>query len=179
MFKRILIIPGIFLSLISLHAQDSLPTYSAVQYEVQADSLFRSNEPQELIISISSRSSQGLEAYELKINDLKVLWTLVSATLNNEAIWLVNADSKSDNQNVLSWNYDPEQSLLRLYPQDWQSEYELEVTVRLSILEPGLVKKSDAKSVALEADFGGTKFQCSPRGSGGDMTFKKKVRNTR
>ena len=179
MFKRILIITGIFLSLISLYAQDNLPTYSAVQYEVQADSLFRSNEPQEVIISISSSSSPGPEAYELKIYDLKTLWTLVSAKLNNEAIWLVNADSKSDNQNVLSWNYDQELSLLRLYPPDWPSEYELEVTVRLSILEPGLVKKSNAKSLALEADLGGARFQCSPRGSGGDMSFKKKLRNTR
>jgi len=179
MFKRILIIPVIFLSLASLNAQDNLPLYSAVQYEVQADSLFRSNEPQDLIVSISSSSSQGLESYELKIYDLKVLWTLVSATFNNEPIWLVKADSKSDNEKVLSWNYDREQSLLRLYPPDWQSGYELEVTVRLSILEPGLVKKTDAKNLSLEAEFGGTKYQCSPRGSGSDMTFKKKLRKTR
>ena len=108
-----------------------------------------------------------------------MLWTLVSARLNNESIWLVNADSKSERENVLAWNYDAEQSLLRLYPSDWQSGYDLELTVRVSILQPGLVKKSDTRSIALEADLGGTKYHCSPSGSGSDMTFKRKVRNTR
>jgi hypothetical protein len=163
---------------ISLYAQENLPTYSAVEYEIQADSLIKSNQPQDMLISISS-SSGGLDAYELKIYDLKVLWTLVSAKLNDEPIWLVNDDLKSDRENVLAWEYDSEQNLLRLYPADWQSGYELELMVRLSILQPGLVKKNDAKSIALEADIGGTKYKCSSRGTGSDMTFKKKVRNTR
>ena len=179
MFKRIFIILSIFLLQISVYAQENLPTYSAVEYEIQADSLLISNEQQDMLLSISSSSSGGLDAYELKIYDLKVLWTLVSAKLNDEAIWLFNAGSKSDRENVLAWEYDSEQNLLRVYPSAWQSGYDLELMVRLSILQPGLVKKNDAKSIALEADIGGTKYQCSPRGTGSDMTFKKKMRNTR
>ena len=104
---------------------------------------------------------------------------IVSAKLDNEDIWLVNADSKSDRENVLAWEYDSDQNLLRIFPSDWQSGYDLELMVRLNILQPGLVKKNDTKSIALEADIGGTKYKCSSRGTGNDMTFKKKVRNTR
>ena len=179
MIYRIFVIFGIFLSLISLCVQDNLPTYSAVQYEVRADSLLKTNEPQDLIISISASSSGGLAAFELKIYDLKVLWTLVSAKLNDEPIWLINTDSKSDKQNVLAWKYESEENLLRLYPSDWQSGYNLELMVRLSILQPGSLANNDSKSIALEADLGGQRYQCSPSGSGNDMTFKRKVRNTR
>ena len=179
MLKRIFIILSIFLMLISLNAQENLPTYSAVEYEIQPDSLFKSNEPQDILISIFSSSSGGLDAYELKIYDLKVMWTIVSAKLNDESIWLVNDDSKSDRDNVLAWKYDSEQNLLRLYPSEWQSGYDLELMVRLNILQPGLVKKNDTKSIALEVNIGDAKYQCSPRGTGSDMTFKKKVRNTR
>ncbi len=179
MLKRILVILAMAIPLISLYAQDNLPTYSAVQYEVQADSLLKTNEPQDLLISITCNASGGLDTYELKIYDLKVLWTIVSATLNNEPIWLVNTDSKSDKENVLAWKYDSQLHVLRLYPFEWQSGYELELMIRLSILQPGLVAKSDSKSIVLEADLGGRKYQCSPRGSGSDMTFKRKVRNTR
>ena len=179
MLKRYTIILGIFLLLVSLGAQDNLPTYSAVQYEIQADSLMKTNQPQEMLISISAASSGNLDAYEIKIYDLKVHWTVISASFNDEPLWLVNSDSKSDNMNVLAWNYDPEENILRLHPSDWQSGYNLNVTVRLSILQPALVKKSDSKNIALEADLGGVRYQCSQNGSGGEMTFKRKVRNNR
>jgi len=179
MLKRILIILSIFLLQISVYAQENLPTYSAVEYEIQADSLLKSNEQQDMLISISSSSSGGLDAFELKIYDLKVMWTIVSAKLDNEEIWLVNSGAKSERENVLAWEYDSDQNLLRIFPSDWQSGYDLELMVRLNILQPGLVKKNDTKSIALEVDIAGTKYQCSPRGTGSDMTFKRKVRNTR
>jgi hypothetical protein len=179
MLKRIFLILGILLSLISLYAQDNLPTYSSVQYEVQADSLFKTNQPQDLKISISCSSSGGLDAYELKIYDLKVLWTIVSANLNDQSIWLVNADSRSERENVLAWHYDSEQSLLRLFPAEWQSAYTLEVTVRASILQPAKLAESDSKIVMLEADLGGQKYKCATTGSGSQMTFKRKMKSTR
>ena len=179
MLKRILVILAMVIPLISLYAQDNLPTYPAVQYEVQADSLLKTNEPQDLLISITCNASGGVDTYQIKIYDLKVLWTIVSATLNDEPIWLVNTDSKSDKENVLAWKYDSQQSVLRLFPFEWQSGYELELMIRLSILQPGLVTKSDSKSIVLEAELGGRKYQCSPRGSGSEMTFKRKMRNTR
>jgi hypothetical protein len=146
---------------------------------VQADSLLKTNQPQDLIISISCTSPVGLEAYEIKIYDLKVLWTIVSANLNDQSIWLVNADSKSDNENVLAWYYDSEQNLLRLHPSEWQSGYILDIKIRASILQPALLEKNDSQIVTLEANVGGQKYQCSPGGSGDDMTFKRKVRTTR
>jgi hypothetical protein len=167
------------LSLVSLFAQDNLPVTSTVEYEVRADSLLKTNQPQELKILISCNSPGGQEAYEIKIYDLKVLWTLVSAKLNDEQIWLVNGDSKSENEQVLTWQNDSAQNLLRLYPADWQSGYRLEVTVRASILEPALLKRTGSRIVALETDSGGQKFQCSTTGSGRDMTFKKSLRKTR
>ena len=170
---------GIFLLLVSLDAQDNLPVYSSVEYEVQADSLLKTNEPQQISISISSNSSAGIDAYELKINSLKVLWTIISANLNAEPIWLINAETNVDKENVLAWNYDPGENLLRLYPSDWQAGYDLELIVRMSILQPGLVETSDSKNLSLETEFGGVKYKCLPRGSGGNMTFKRKVRNTR
>jgi len=179
MIKIYTTILGIFLFLVSLGAQDNLPVYSSVEYEVQADSLLKTNEPQQISISLSSNSSTGIDAYELKIYDLKILWTIVSASLNAEPIWLINADSKSDQENVLAWNYNSEQNLLRLYPSDWQAGYDLELIVRLSILQPGLIMKSDLKNISLETELGGVKYKCIPRGSGDNITFKRKVRNTR
>ena len=179
MITRISFILVIGLSLVSLFAQDNLPVYSAVQYEVRADSLLKTNQPQEVTILISCNSSGGLDAYEIKIDDLKVLWTLVSANLNDQSVWLVNAESKSDNEKVLAWQYDSEQDLLRLFPADWSSGYQLEVTVRASILQPALLEKNDSRIVLLEVDVGGQKYQCATSGSGGDMTFKRKLRQTR
>jgi hypothetical protein len=179
MITRISFILVIGLSLVSLFAQDNLPVYSAVQYEVRADSLVKTNQPQEVTISISCSSPGDLKYYELKIYDLKVLWTLVSATLNDQPIWLVNAGSKSENEKVLAWHYDSEQNLLRLFPMGWQSGYRLKVTVRASILQPALLEKTDGRVVILEAEVGGQKYQCSTTGSGGDMTFKRNLRQTR
>jgi hypothetical protein len=179
MITRISIILLAGLSLISLFAQDNLPVYSGVEYEVRADSLIKTNQPQDLTILISGNSPRGLDAYELKIYDLKVLWTLVSANLNGESIWLVNEETRSENEKVLAWNYDSEENLLRLFPAEWSSGYNLEVTVKASILQPALLEKTDSRIVALEADVGGTKYQCAPTGSGGDMTFKRKLRQTR
>jgi len=179
MVTRISIILVVFLCFSFLNAQDNLPIYSAVQYEVQADSLLKTNQPQKVTISISCSSPGGLDAYEIKIYDLKVMWTIVSANFDDQALWLVNADSKSDKENVLAWYYDSEQNLLRLHPSDWQSGYTLEVTVRASILQPALLTNTDSRIVTVEADVSGQKYQCSPSGSGGDMTFKRKARNTR
>jgi len=179
MIIRFSIILGILLSLVSLYAQDNLPVYSAVQYEVQADSLLKTNQPQNVTISISSSSPGGLETYEIKIYNLKVLWILVSANLNDESIWLVNAESRSENEKVLAWEYDAEQNLLRLFPAEWPSGYRLEVTVRASILQPVLLEKNDSQIVTLEADVGGQKYQCATTGSGDDITFKRKLRQTR
>jgi hypothetical protein len=179
MVTRISIILVIVISLISLNAQDNLPVYSVVQYEVQADSLLKTNQPQDVTISISCNSPGGLDAYEIKIYDLKVLWTIVSANLDDQALWLVNADSKSEKENVLAWYYDLEQNLLRLHPSDWPSDYTLELTVRVSILQPALLIKNDSRIVTVEADVSGQQFMCSPSGSGSEMTFKRKVRNTR
>jgi hypothetical protein len=169
----------IFLLLFSLSAQDNLPVYSSVQYEVQADSLLKTNEPQTISISISSNSSTGIDAYELKINSLKVLWTIVSANLNSEPIWLINEDTNPDKENVLAWNYDPEENLLRVYPSDWQAGYDLELITRMSLLQPGLIDRSDSKNLSLETELGGVKYRCLPRGSGDNLTFKRKAQNTR
>jgi hypothetical protein len=166
------------LSLVSLFAQDNLPLTSAVQYEVQADSLLRSNQPQDVTLLLTCNSPAGLDAYEIKIHNLKVMWTLVSANLNSESLWLVSADAKSGKENVLAWEYDTKQALLRLYPNEWTAGYQLEVTIRASILQPALLKKTDSKVIALEADMGGQKYQCETTGSGGDMTFKNKLRKT-
>jgi hypothetical protein len=179
MISRFCLILGILLSLISLYAQDNLPVYFAVQYEVQADSLLRSNQPQDLTLLISCNSPAGLDAYEIKIYDLKVLWTLVSANLNDEPLWLVNANAKSEKENVLAWQYDSDQSLLRLFPNEWEAGHQLEIKVKASILQPSLLKKSDSKEIILEANRGGQKYQCSPTASGRDMTFKRKIRSTR
>jgi len=179
MIKIYTTILGISIFLVSLGAQDNLPVYSSVEYEIQADSLLKTNEPQQISISISSTSSAGIDAYELKINSLKVFWTIVSANLNTEPIWLINADTKPDKENVLAWNYDPEENLLRLYPSDWQRGYDLQLIVRMSILQPGLIEKSDSKNLSLETELGGVKYKCLPRGSGDNITFKRKVRNTR
>ena len=165
--------------LVSLYAQDTLPVNSAMQYEVQADSLLKSNQPQNLQIIISCNSSAGLNFYEIKINGLKVLWTLVSAKLNEQPVWLVNSNTRTDNNKVLAWYYDSEQSLLRLYPAEWEATYVLDLTVSASILQPAKLSKSDSKLVSLEADLGGQKFTCVTTESGGEMTFKRKIQGIR
>ena len=179
MILRISIVLVIGLSLVSLFAQDNLPATSAAEYEVQADSLLRTNQPQDVTLLISCNSPGGLDAYEIKIKDLKVLWTLVSASLNGESLWLVNAGARSEKENVLAWQYDTERNFLRLYPNEWASGYQLEVTVRASILQPALLEKTDSKIISVEVDLGGQYFQCATTGSGGDMTFKRNSPKTR
>ena len=170
---------GILLLLVSLNAQDNLPVYSAVQYRILTDSLYKSNEPQDMLIAVTNSSPGSVEAYELRIYDLKVFWTIVSARLNGEDLWLVNRDLNSEDVNVVSWNYDSDKNLLRIYPPARQAGYELELMIRMSILQPGLITKSDSKNISLEADLGGVTYSCLPGDSGDHINFKRKARNKR
>ena len=179
MIIRIFIILVIVLSLISLNAQDNLPVFSDVQYELQADSLLKTNQPQEITISISCNSPGELDAYEIKIYDLRVLWTIVSARIDGEPLWLVNMNSRSEKENVLAWYYDREENLVRLHPSNLSSAYTLEVTIQASILQPALLTDSESRLVRVEANLDGQKYRCTPAGSGGEMRFKRKVRMNR
>lgn len=176
---RISIILGIIFSLGIVQAQDNLPLNSDVEYEVRADSLLKSNQSQNLQVTIACNSSGGLDFYEIKVYDLKVFWTLVSATLNDQPVWLVNSNSRSDNNKVLAWYYNAEQNLLRLYPSEWNGTYRLDLTITASILQPAKLSTISSKLISLQAELGGQKYECVPVGSGGEMTFKRKTQRNR
>ena len=153
-------------------AQEILPSLSDIQYEIQADSLSRANKSQDLSLSITCGSASEVNTYALKIEEAAAQLTVVSAEFNNETIWLINAKSKSNRENVLAWYYYHEDNVLRLYPSDWQPSYTLNLVVRINLLRPFAITKNAQTSVSLQIESDMGKFQCATTGKGNRVAFK-------
>jgi hypothetical protein len=153
-------------------AQEILPSLSDIQYEIQADSLSRANTSQDVSLSITCGSANEIDTYTLKIENAAAQLTVVSAEFNNETIWLINAKSKSNRENVLAWYYYPEENILRLYPSDWQPSYTLNLVVRVNLLRPFAIAKKTLTSVSLQIESITGKFQCATTGKGNRVAFK-------
>ena len=153
-------------------AQNSAPIRSDISYEVSADSLLRNNSPQDLNLSITCGSSEDIETYLLSLSETEALWTVVSAELNGQPLWLIMNEGKAERNDILAWQYDQVENLLRLYPPPGINNYELNMVLRINLLRSNTIKKTSEKEVALEAQSRGVLTRCTTKGAGNRIAFK-------
>ncbi len=173
MTKKILILLLLSVAFLpGLMAQDTLPTLSAIQYQIQTDSLSRTNIPQDLSLTITAGSVGNRNNLILNIDNVSAFWTVVSANLNNQTLWLINSQTPSERENVLAWNYNKEEKSLYLYPTENQLSSDLNLVVRLNLLKANEINNKSATTVNLIADVGNIRYQCVPTGAGNGISFR-------
>jgi hypothetical protein len=173
MFKQVSIFLSVLVVLISSgHAQDLLPARTDIVYEISADSLSLNNVPQDLNLSITCGSPDLINAYILRLDETAVLWTLVSAELDNQPLWLIMNDNNSERSDILAWQYDPLEKVLRFYPPKIGIHYDLKMALKICLLQPGPIQKKSSKEVALEALTTNGITRCATKGSGNRVVFK-------
>ena len=174
MFKQVSIFLSVLVILISSgHAQDLLPARTDIVYEISADSLYPKNIPQDLSISVSNVSNEQIDVFILRLADIDdVVWTVVSAELDTQPLWLIMSDTRPERNDILAWEYDQENKNLKLYPPDKNTAYELTIVLRLNLLKPQGIQARSGKELVLLAQSGGSLSRCSAKGPGNKLTFR-------
>jgi len=173
MFKQVSIFLWLVVFLISSgRGQDLLPARTDIVYEISADSLSLNNVPQDLNLSITCGSSDVINAYILRLDETAVLWTIVSAELNNQPLWLIMNENNSERSDILAWQYDPLEKVLRFYPPKISTNYDIKIALRICLLQAGHIQKKSSKEVALEALTTNGIARCTTKGPGNRVVFK-------
>ena len=155
-----------------LIAQDTKPTTSALTFEVLSTSLQMSKEPQNIRIIISCNGSQDIESLTLKMTQIKALWSVVSAKLNNQPLWLIKSENMSNKDDVLAWNLSAQDSELILFPNEWSTPYVMELEIQLNLNDPKISQKEASTNITMEASMAGESYHCSPTGRGNQLSVQ-------
>lgn len=151
-------------------AQDNLPSRSDIQIEIQSDSLIRDNSPQEITLLIDANNAANLDALLINIDQIESLWTVMSAEVEGESLWLKNSESNAGRDDVLAWKYND--NSLHLAPFGSQLTSQLKVVVRLNLLKPGTIQAGSGKEITLLADINGERYRCLPVGNRPVVSFR-------
>ena len=106
------------------------------------------------------------------MNGTEVLWTVVSAEMNAQQLWLIMNEGKADRENILAWYYDREEGELRFFPPPGVTNFDLNMVLRVNLLRSHIIQKKSEKEVALLAQSGGDLSRCATRGNGNIVSFK-------
>ncbi len=173
MFKQAIFIFFLTICMIvQTAAQEALPLRSDITFEVLTDSLQRNNSPQDLTLSVSSSAGEGIDYFTIKMNGTEVLWTVVSAEMDAQQLWLIMNEGKADRENILAWKYDQEEGTLRFYPPQGVTIFDLTMVLRANLLKSHIIQKKSEKEVVLLAQSGGDLSRCTSRGNGNKVSFK-------
>ncbi len=153
-------------------AQNPVSTRTDISYEVSADSLIRNNSPQDLNLSITCESGEDIDAYVLILAGTEALWTVVSAELNDQPLWLIMDEGKAERNDILAWQYDQVEKVLRFYPPPGSNNYDLNMVLQINLLRSNSIQKKSVREVALEAQSAGGLSRCSTIDAGNRIAFK-------
>jgi hypothetical protein len=170
--KMMIILFAITGFILQVDAQDSLPQRSDIIYEVSADTLQRNNSPQDITLSINNGATENIDTFILSLRDTEVLWTVVSAQMNQQPLWLIMKEGAAERNDILAWQYDREEKMLRLYPPAVGVSYDLDLVLKLNLLRSNQIKKLSGREVLLVTESGGELSRCSLEGSGNQVTFR-------
>lgn len=155
-----------------LFAQDTKPTTSSLTFEVLNTSLKMSKEPQNINILINCDGSQNIEAVTLKITQIKAVWSVVSAKLNDQSLWLIKSEDGGNKSNVLAWNLNTQDSELILFPNEWSTPYTMELEIQLNLDDIKNSQNEVPTTIIMEAIMAGISYQCSPTGRGNQLNMQ-------
>lgn len=173
MVKRTAIIIILFASFpLFLLAQTDRPITYDLTIEVLNETLKSNKDPQNIIVIINCNSAQDLQALTLKMNKMKSVWSVISAKINEQTLWLIKADVSASNDKVLAWNHKTESSELKLYPSAWQVPYVLELEIQLNLNDTNGSLKESTETLIMEATVSGTSYQCATEGRGNQLNLE-------
>jgi hypothetical protein len=170
--QMIFFVLAAMIPVLSAGAQDDYPQRSDIVYEVTADSLERNNNPQDLTITINCQTSESINSYLLKLKDTDVLWTIVTAEKDEQPLWLIMEEGRADRDDILAWNYDQEEKVLRFFPQATGITYRMNLVLRLNLLKSHAIQKSSVGQIVLLVESGGEFSRCSSTEDGNQIGFR-------
>jgi len=173
MSKRIILVFFSFVLILGTsQSQQVKPITTDIALEVITESLKLSQEPQELILKISCQSAHEIQTLGLKFDSVQTKWSVVSATCNDQPLWLIKSGMRVNQDNILAWEFFAEDSKLSLFTPPWQVPYviQLELQVNLKNVDENL--KDYVDNLILEAIIAGESFQCGTIGRGNRILFE-------
>jgi hypothetical protein len=174
MNKNIFIFVSILIFTPILSAQDIKPVLSTVKYQIVTESVLVSNDPQTLDIEINKETNEDIQSFILATTNLKTDLFVVSAKLNDEQIWLIRSDKAAKHNEVLAWNYNRKSSQLKLFPPGWRSNYRLELTLQINLIDEASDKDGENRSILAEAEVQGRTYLCTVQGRGNEVIIKNR-----
>jgi hypothetical protein len=155
-----------------LLAQTERPTTYDLTIEVLNEALKSNKDPQIISAIIQCGSAQDLQVLTLKMNNLKSVWSVISAKLNEQALWLIKSDVSANNEKVLAWNHETGSSELKLYPSVWQVPYVLELEIQINVTNTNRSLKEQSETLNMEATISGVSYRCAADGRGNQLNIE-------
>jgi hypothetical protein len=172
---RKIIFGYVFLVLIVIgnsQSQQVKPVTADIALEVITQSLKLSQEPQRLVLKISCQSAQEIQCFDLKLTTVQAIWSVVSATLNDQSLWLIKSGMSVNQDKILAWDFSTEDSKLSLFTHPWQVPYVLQLELQVNLKNINELSEDYADNLILESIMSGESFQCSTIGRGNRINFE-------
>ncbi len=161
----------LLLSTVLFAQQENLVT-SAIKFEVVSESLQITEKPQTVSVKITCGSGDFGKFFNLRIAKTDAVWSLISARLNGDSLWLIQSNSAPSQNEVLSWETEKSKSQLILYPAAWQSAYVLDLEIQINLEQSSNIVKDTDEMILLGANLPSGSYECSPAGRGNRISFK-------
>lgn len=143
-----------------------------VLIEVKNETLEITVAPQNLSLELTKSSLEYPQSFSLSFENSESIFTLVNAELNEEKLWLLQSSSSANNEKVLTWNFDKDESKLTLYPYNWSSPYVLKLDVQVNLKKTHNLKKDNNEKINLIMELNDRLLEATPNGRGNQFTFK-------
>jgi hypothetical protein len=165
------IIAFLLLSTVLFAQQENLIT-SEIKFEVDSESLQITEKPQTISVKIACESAEVVQFYNLRFAETDAVWSLISARLNGDSLWLIQSNSAPSQNKVLSWETEKSKSHLILFPASWQSGYVLELEIQINLEHTSNIVNDTDEKILLGANLPSGSYESSPFGRGNRISFK-------
>jgi hypothetical protein len=153
-----------------LVAQNSRPITDDIQVEVMTTELNKSINSQNILIRLTCNTS--VQSLLSGMRNVKSSLIPVSASRGTENLWLIKSNTAHDSSQVMAWNADADNSQLALYPGNWNPPYEIELNLRASFPNLGIIQNLKQIEFVVQVRMGNTLFEATPTGAGNIITLK-------
>lgn len=155
-----------------LFAQEENLVTSEINFEVVSESLQITKKPQTVSVRITCGSGEFVQFFNLRFAETDAVWSLISARLNGDSLWLIQSNSAPSQNKVLSWETEKGKSQLILYPAAWQSDYVLDLEIQINLEKTSDIVKDTDDTILLGANLPSGSYECSPAGRGNIISVK-------
>jgi len=161
-----------FIAPIILSAQAVYPVNANIQVEVLTENKSVDDENQYIQVQLICQTSDEVNALNLRFEDRSARWTVVSAQLNGELLWLLKSSVRAPHENVLAWDFDENADQLNLFPANWQIPYVLDLQLQINMNSTEKPDNPLQEKVIVETSLPTGIYTASPTGRGDIITLR-------